>query len=92
MAIELVKETFWDKHIQAWKQLLRAIKNDRATTKTIAKDGGTVVENNYNLKIWWKAYWKIALTWGLLLLAIWYMTKQPPKRNHHRKGSKYNPY
>lgn len=86
------KVSFWAKQIEALNSLVAAIKLDRAESKNQNEGQRVSDHSSSNLKIWFSKYWTSGLLWGLLLIFIWKMVDEPPKRNHHKKGSKYNPY
>lgn len=85
------KRGFWEKQMLAWSSLLKALKADQIANEEAKIAGKTPEEPRENIKLWWKTYWTTAIIWGVLILLVFKLAEQPPARNHHRKGSRYNP-
>lgn len=87
----ILKESFIEKNKKAWSALLEAVKKDK-TASDEAKTSGITLSGESFVNKWLKENWGIVVTWGLLIFFTLKITSPAPKRNHHRKGSKYNPY
>jgi len=85
------KESFIEKNKKAWSSLLEAIKKDKMASEEAKTSDIKLVGESFVNK-WLKENWGIVVTWGLLIFFTLKITSPAPKRNHHRKGSKYNPY
>jgi hypothetical protein len=85
------KRGFWEKQILAWSSLLKALRADQFANEEAKAAGKTPEAPRENIKLWWKTYWTSAIIWGVLILLVFKLAEQPPARNHHRKGSRYNP-
>lgn len=86
------KESFIEKNKKAWSALLEALKMDKITAEEAEASGIKLSGNESYVNKWLKENWAIVLTWGFLIFFTLKITSPPPKRNHHKKGSKYNPY